>query len=76
MKHGYLIDMDGVLYRGSELIPGAANAINVCLRLKPSERITVITDQETLETSAALVQEVRKVGAHGNKCRPLRSTGA
>jgi NagD protein len=23
MKHGFLIDMDGVLYRGSELIPGA-----------------------------------------------------
>jgi NagD protein len=23
MKHGYLIDMDGVLYRGAELIPGA-----------------------------------------------------
>src|SRR5438874_3478039 len=23
MKHGYLIDMDGVLYRGSDLIPGA-----------------------------------------------------
>jgi NagD protein len=23
MKHGYLIDMDGVLYRGTELIPGA-----------------------------------------------------
>jgi NagD protein len=23
MKHGYLIDMDGVLYRGNELIPGA-----------------------------------------------------
>jgi NagD protein len=23
MRHGYLIDMDGVLYRGSELIPGA-----------------------------------------------------
>jgi NagD protein len=23
LKHGYLIDMDGVLYRGSELIPGA-----------------------------------------------------
>lgn len=23
MKHGYLIDMDGVLYRGSTLIPGA-----------------------------------------------------
>lgn len=23
MKHGYLIDMDGVIYRGTELIPGA-----------------------------------------------------
>ena len=23
MKHGYLIDMDGVLYRGTEVIPGA-----------------------------------------------------
>ena len=23
MRHGYLIDMDGVLYRGAELIPGA-----------------------------------------------------
>jgi NagD protein len=23
MKHGYLIDMDGVLYRGTQLIPGA-----------------------------------------------------
>jgi NagD protein len=23
MRHGYLIDMDGVVYRGSELIPGA-----------------------------------------------------
>lgn len=23
MKHGYLIDMDGVVYRGSQLIPGA-----------------------------------------------------
>ena len=23
MKHGYLIDMDGVLYHGNELIPAA-----------------------------------------------------
>jgi NagD protein len=27
MKHGYLIDMDGVIYRGSEVIPGAAEFI-------------------------------------------------
>jgi NagD protein len=28
MSHGYLIDMDGVLYRGTELIPGADVFIN------------------------------------------------
>ncbi|MDZ7638786.1 MAG: TIGR01457 family HAD-type hydrolase [Bryobacterales bacterium] len=27
MKHGYLIDMDGVIYRGSEAIPGASDFI-------------------------------------------------
>jgi NagD protein len=27
MRHGYLIDMDGVLYRGSQLIPGADSFI-------------------------------------------------
>jgi NagD protein len=28
MKYGYLIDMDGVIYRGSEAIPGAAEFIS------------------------------------------------
>jgi len=28
MKHGFLIDMDGVLYRGSQLIPGADEFVN------------------------------------------------
>ena len=37
-----------------ELIPGARNAINVCLRLKPEERITIITDTATREIAAAL----------------------
>ncbi len=27
MRHGFLIDMDGVIYRGSQLIPGAADFI-------------------------------------------------
>ena len=27
MRHGYLIDMDGVIYRGSAAIPGAAEFI-------------------------------------------------
>src|SRR5213592_1864424 len=47
-----------------ELQPGARNAIRDCLRLKPEERITIITDEETREIAAALQSEVEEVGAH------------
>src|SRR5437867_8029982 len=47
-----------------ELVPGARNAINVCLRLKPEERITIITDTATREIAAALQTEVECVGSH------------
>src|SRR5216117_883871 len=46
-----------------ELIPGARNAIDVCLRLKPKERITIITDSVTREIAAALQKEVERVGS-------------
>jgi aminopeptidase len=46
-----------------ELIPGARNAINVCLQLKPQERITIITDIATREIAAALQTEVERVGS-------------
>jgi leucyl aminopeptidase (aminopeptidase T) len=46
-----------------ELAPGARNAIRVCLRLKPEERITIITDQETCDIATALQAEVEEVGA-------------
>jgi len=46
-----------------ELQPGARNAIRDCLRLKPEERITIITDEETREIAAALQSEVEEVGA-------------
>ena len=46
-----------------ELIPGARNAIRDCLRLKPEERITIITDEETQDIAAALQQEVEQVGS-------------
>lgn len=31
MTNGFLIDMDGVIYRGSELIPGADRFVNQLL---------------------------------------------
>ena len=46
-----------------ELIPGARNAIRDCLRLKPDERITIITDEATQEIAAALQSEVDELGA-------------
>jgi aminopeptidase len=46
-----------------ELVPGAHNAIHTCLRLRPEERITLITDSETREIAAALVREIEAVGS-------------
>jgi aminopeptidase len=47
----------------SEFIPGARNAVSVCLRVQPDERVCVITDAVTLEIAAALVGELEKLGA-------------
>jgi aminopeptidase len=46
-----------------ELTPGARNAVNVCLRIQPSEKVTVITDEATREIAASLVRELEAVGA-------------
>lgn len=46
-----------------ELSPGARNAITTCLNLRPSERITIITDEECSEIAAALVAEIEQVGS-------------
>src|ERR1700737_3227190 len=45
-----------------ELTLGAHNAVNVCLRIQPSERVTVITDDATKEIAASLVHELETVG--------------
>jgi aminopeptidase len=46
-----------------ELTPGARNAVNVCLRVQPSEKVTVITDEVTKEIAASMVRELEAVGA-------------
>src|SRR6266700_6800156 len=46
-----------------QLVPGARNAIDVCLRLQPEERITIITDSTTREIVAALQKEVERIGS-------------
>ena len=46
-----------------ELMPGARNAVNVCLRVQPNERVTIITDEATKEIAASMAQELDQVGA-------------
>ena len=45
-----------------ELTPGARNAVRVCLRVLPSEKVTVITDEVSLEIAAAIVHELEELG--------------
>ena len=46
-----------------ELSPGAHNAVNTCLRIQPSEKVTLITDNACREIAASIAQELLKVGS-------------
>jgi aminopeptidase len=46
-----------------ELVPGARNAIRVCLNVQPSERVTIVADRECADIAASLVAEIEQVGA-------------
>jgi len=46
-----------------QLTPGARNAVRVCLRVQPSEKVTVITDEVSLEIAAAIVHELEEIGS-------------
>jgi len=47
----------------AELVPGARNAVQVCLRVKPNEKVTVITDEATKDIAAAIVHELDALGS-------------
>jgi leucyl aminopeptidase (aminopeptidase T) len=46
-----------------ELSPGAHNAVYTCLRIQPTEKVTVITDNECREIAASIAAELQKLGA-------------
>lgn len=46
-----------------ELTPGARNAVNTCLRVQPSERVTVITDDASQEIASAILAELALLGS-------------
>ncbi len=47
----------------ADLIEGAYNAVNVCLQIKPHEKVTLITDQRTMEIASSIYHEIMKVGS-------------
>ena len=49
-----------------EFSEGARNAVNVCLRIQPEEKVTLITDKACLEIAASLAAELDKVGSPYN----------
>ena len=46
-----------------ELTPGAHNAVYTCLRIQPSEKVTLITDNACREIAASIAAELQAVGA-------------
>jgi len=43
-------------------IPGARNAVATCLRIQPTEKVTLIADRACLEIAAALAAELEYIG--------------
>ena len=46
-----------------DLVPGAANAVNVCLAIRRGERVALIADEPSAEVAASLERAVRDAGA-------------
>jgi aminopeptidase len=49
-----------------EFTQGARNAVNVCLRIQPQEKVTLITDGACLEIAASIAAELDKLGSPYN----------
>ena len=50
----------------AEFLEGAHNAVTTCLRIKPTEKVTVITDESCITIAAALAAELEKTGCTWN----------
>jgi aminopeptidase len=46
-----------------ELTPGAHNAVHTCLRIQPSEKVTLITDSACREIAASIAHELSQLGS-------------
>ena len=49
-----------------DFLPGARSAVDTCLRIQPTEKVTLITDQATAPIAASLAQELAANGCRWN----------
>jgi aminopeptidase len=49
-----------------EFREGARNAVTTCLRIAPSEKVTLITDEKTMAIAAAIAAELEAIGCRWN----------
>src|SRR5216683_1699236 len=49
-----------------EFTPGARNAVTTCLKIQPSEKVTLITDDRCLSIAASIAGELEKIGCTWN----------
>jgi leucyl aminopeptidase (aminopeptidase T) len=52
-----------------EFTPGAQSAVKTCLRIQPGEKVTLITDEQTMQIAASLATELEEAGAQWNAFR-------
>lgn len=45
---------------------GARNAVTTCLRIQPGEKVTMITDEATMEVAASIAVELDRIGCRWN----------
>ncbi|MGI8770808.1 MAG: aminopeptidase [Acidobacteriaceae bacterium] len=50
----------------AEFTPGARSAVHTCLRIQPSEKVTLITDEATAPIAASLARELDALGCTWN----------
>jgi leucyl aminopeptidase (aminopeptidase T) len=50
----------------TDFTPGARSAVTTCLRIHPMEKVTLITDQTTIEIAASIARELQSVGSPWN----------
>src|SRR5260370_40536483 len=73
MKHGYLIDMDGVLYRGSELICGADEFLR---QLRVRDIPFRLLTNNSQRTRRDVVAKVARMGIDGDEEHVFTSASA